>query len=378
MTITSSNRSIVIETFVATVITLALVALANHPFLGLGLVHPHPIWIVVLVVAARYGARGLLIAVPVAWLTLTALAVPWASASVGAGSVAGAATRAAARADLSWRAAPERLFGTLATAAELGALGAAVLVGWVASGHERRVRASAEKIVILERRAGVDASAIEELRRAALALRARNDRLDLSLTFLRGAARRLEGADPVAAADAALELATTRLGARAAAVLLVDSPGHGGAERLVAFAVSGVFSPDGQGQAGEGDGTVTAAFEGRKPTRAMDLASGGPGDSDLAAPIVEPGSNGSHAPRGVLAVRGVPRGGVGVAALRDLAIIAEWSWGALARAKTDRGAPARLLMPVPGGAAAPAAAPTQAQAETETDETSADTTGVHG
>jgi hypothetical protein len=329
MTTTSPTRSILIETFVATVITLALVALANHPFLGLGLVHPHPVWIVVLVVAARYGARGLLVAVPVAWATLTALAVPWASASVGGGTVAGAAGLSSR---LSWRAAPERLLGTLGTAAELGALGAAVLVGWVASGHERRERASAEKLSILEKRAGLDAAAIEELRRAALALRARNDRLDLSLTFLRGAARRLEGADPVAAAEAALEIATSRLGARAAAVLLVDSPGHGGAERLIPFAVSGVFNPDGQGGPGEGDGTVTAAFEGRKPTRAMDLPSGGPGDSDLAAPIMEAASDGGHPPRGVLAVRGVPRGGVGVAALRDLAIIAEWSCGALARA----------------------------------------------
>ena len=95
-----------------------------------------------------------------------------------------------------WRAAPAQLLATLATPPELGSLAAAVLVGWVASVHERRERASAEKLGALERRAGVDGAAIDELRRAALALRARNDRLDVSLTFLRGVARRLEGSDP--------------------------------------------------------------------------------------------------------------------------------------------------------------------------------------
>ncbi len=327
MTMSSPIRSIALETFVASVITLAVVAVADQPFLGLGLVHPHPIWIVVLVAAARYGARGFLVAVPVAWVTLTAAAVPWASVGVGTAAAATATGHAAVRASLSWSAAPERLVSTLGTAAELGALAAAVLVGWVASGHERRERVAAEKLSLHERRAGVDAAAIDELRRSALALRARTDRLDLSLTFLRGVAERLSGSDPMAAAEAALELATTRLGARAAAVLLVDSSGHGGGEGLVPFAVSGVFDPDGKADAA--DATVLAALRSRRPTRAMDLPTGGPGDSDLAAPILEPGSDRGQAPRGVLAVRGVPRGGVGAAALRDLAIVAEWSWAAL-------------------------------------------------
>lgn len=369
MTTTSPTRAILIETFVATIIILAAVALANRPYLGLGLTHPHPVWIVVFVIAARYGARGLLLAVPVAWATLTVLAVPWASASIGGVAVASVAGRAAARASLSWRAAPDRLLATLATAPELGALGTAVLVGWVASGHERRERASAEKLQTIERRAGLDAAAIEELRRAALALRARNDRLDVALTFLRGVARRLEGSDPVGAAEAALELATTRLGARAAAVLLVEAPAHGAPEVLVPFAMAGVWSPDGEATPGAADGTVVAALQTRRPTRAMDLPSGGPGDSDLAAPIIEASGEGAHAPRGVLAVRGVPRGGAGVAALRDLAIIAEWSWRALARAKTDRGAPARLLLPVQGSAPGP---------QVQTDEAAPDTTEVHG
>src|SRR5206468_623484 len=61
------------------------------------------------------------------------------------------------------------------------------------------------------------------LRQAALALRARNDRLDLSLTFLRDVARKIETGDRLAAAEAALTLIVARLGARAAAVELASS-----------------------------------------------------------------------------------------------------------------------------------------------------------
>ncbi len=51
--------------------------------------------------------------------------------------------------------------------------------------------------------------------------------------------------------------------------------------------------------------------------RAVELTGAGPTDSDLAAPIVLDGMA-----VGVLVVRGVSR--MGAAALRDLAVIAEW------------------------------------------------------
>ena len=89
---------------------------------------------------------------------------------------------------------------------ELGALAGTVLVGWIASGNGRRERALASRIGELERRVAADTTTIGDLRRAALALRARNDRLDLSLTFLRNIARRLHGPDAEAGAQAALEL----------------------------------------------------------------------------------------------------------------------------------------------------------------------------
>ena len=340
MTTQRPIKSIVAETAVATALLLAAIAVANVPVLGLGILHPHPVWLVVLVVAARYGARGLVVSAPIGWGALALVAAPWATAA--------AATKPAASWAAGWAGAPERLLATLAVPAELGALAAAVLVGWVASAHERHERASAEKVFALERRAGVDGTAIEELRRAALALRARNDRLDVSLTFLRDVARRLEGSSPTAAAEAALELATARLGARAAAVLLFAPPGRDGAaetETLVPFAVTGIWSPDGRAVPVEADGTVAAALRSRVATRAIDLPSGGPADSDLVAPILDSSAGDGGAPCGVLAVRGVPRGGVSVAALRDLAVIAEWSAGALAGAKSNRGAPARVVAP---------------------------------
>jgi hypothetical protein len=202
---------------------------------------------------------------------------------------------------------------TLATPIELGALVGTVLVGWIASGNERRERALAGKVSELERRTTADATTLAELRRAALTLRARTDRLDLSLTFLRNIARRLHGSDPEAAAQAALELVGARGGARAASVeMLVDGT-------LQSLAVVGIWNR------GAPDRTALTAMGSGQPARALELAEGGPDDSDIAAPIRDR----SGGVRGVLAARGVPGGGSSMAALRDLAVIADWASPAL-------------------------------------------------
>jgi hypothetical protein len=76
-----------------------------------------------------------------------------------------------------------------------------------------------------------------------------------------------------------------------------------------------------------------------QPARALELAEGGPDDSDIAAPIRDR----AGVVRGVLAARGVPGGGSSMAALRDLAVIADWASPALcepqpaARDEGDRG-----------------------------------------
>jgi hypothetical protein len=300
-----SSRRLVIEASVATAIVLAAVAVAEPaPHLGWGTLRPHPVWLVVMALAARYGARGLVVSVPVAWGALTLLAVPW-------------------------RAAPARALVELARPAELGALAAALLVSWIASVHERRAQDLEEQRDLLAGKASHEAAALGELRRAALALRARNDRLDLALTFLRDVARRIDGGDVSTASEAALTLVVARLGARAGAV---QTPAAGGAAAgalagaLTLVATTGAWAAPGPG---ESDATVVEALRTGEPVRAVDLPGAGPGDSDLAAPIIV-----GDDVVGVLTVRGLAR--VGAAALRDLTVVAEWLATAFARARARR------------------------------------------
>jgi hypothetical protein len=294
----TSSRRLLIEAGVGTAIVLVAVALAvPAPHLGWGYLRPHPVWLVVLALAARYGARGLLAAVPVAWGGLALLAVPW-------------------------RAAPSQALSALATPVELGALAAAIVVSWIASVHERRSDDLEEQHRLLVKRAGQEAVTLGELRRAALSLRARNDRLDLALTFLRDVARRLDGGDVAAASEAALALVAARLGARAGAALSLAADGV-----PTIIATTGVW--DAAAAPGVSDATVAEALRSGQSVRAVDLPGASSADSDLAAPIIV-----GHETVGVLAVRGVAR--VGAAALRDLTVVAEWLAGAFARARARR------------------------------------------
>ena len=243
-----SNRRLVLEAAVGTAVVLAAVALlVRAPHFGWGALRPHPVWLVVLALSARYGARGLLAAMPVAWGALALLAGPW-------------------------RSAPSQALAALATPAELGALVAAIAVGWIASVHERRSVDLEEKVQALMTRATHDVAALAELRRAALALRSRNDRLDLALTFLRDVARRIDGGDSGAAAEAALALVVARLGARAGAALARSPEGT-----LVIVAAAGAWDPT---QPPGNDATVGEALRSGQAVRAIDLPGAGPGDSD--------------------------------------------------------------------------------------------------
>src|SRR3569832_363902 len=71
-----ASRAIAVETLIGVTLTLAVVALLQFPHVGLGSLRPHPVWLVVLVGAARYGARGLVIAGPIAWLALALVGAP--------------------------------------------------------------------------------------------------------------------------------------------------------------------------------------------------------------------------------------------------------------------------------------------------------------
>ena len=300
MRISKRSRNILIEAVVGVAATLGIAAACGVPDLGVGMLAPHPVWLVVLVMAARYGVRGFLVVMALAWGGLSALAVP-----SGFGAL--------------------RTLDVLATPAELGALAAAVLVAWIASAHERRQQAQAERLAELEQKSATDTIAIDELRNATLALRSRSDRLDMSLTFLRDIAHRLDGADANAAAEAALELVVVRLGARAAAVQML-APAGNGAPELTTMSSRGIWNPDGT------DGTAASALRTGRATRALDLRDGGASDSDVAAPVMDA----TGAVRGVLVARGLPGGGVGATAMRDLGVIADWLAPVLTKPLRDR------------------------------------------
>jgi polysaccharide biosynthesis protein PelD len=307
---------ILIETAVVSAIAVGVAGLLAPSGLGLTSLYPHPVWLAVLIVAARYGGRGLTLAVPLAW---------------------GALALAAA----GLRVSPGAVMQRLSSGADLGALVAAVLVSWIGSGHERRQAAVAWELASVRKRGEADQRALSELRRTALSLRARADRLDTSLTFLRDVSARLGGDDADRAAQAALDLVMARLGARAAVVEMLGKDG------LSPLASAGVWAPGGtSSEAGEappgaaGDRTVAAAMRARQAIRAVDLQDGGPADSDLAAPIIDP--RGELV--GVLAVRGVPQGGVSPGALRDVAIIAAWMAAAVSGARAGRHAGAQVAV----------------------------------
>jgi len=233
-----------------------------------GLLAPHPGWIAVLVLAGRYGSGGF----------FTGLLT--ATCAVGIGSLAsGAGLQPLARSD--------------DVGSDLIALGVCLFVSWMASWHLRLESRLSERLREVSDRATAHVATIKTLHEAVSRLRARVDRAATSLSFLRDVAARLEGDDPVAAAEGAADLALARTGATAAAV----KAGAGAFQRLL------------------------AVRDARGPKGLAPLAMDG---ADLIVPIR------SGVDRvGVIALWGVPRSGLDEATVHDLSIIASWCTRAL-------------------------------------------------
>jgi hypothetical protein len=201
---------------------------------------------------------------------------------------------------------------------DLTALVISVLVAWISSAHERRIGELSASGAELAHKSEGDDVILAELRDAALALRARADRLDHSLTFIRDVAARLEGGDPRLGSQAALELALARTGARAGIVQLVDDRG-----RLCTVASLGAWTllrarpPDVLL-----DPTIQRAFESAATARGIDLPelAAGRDRSDVATPITDDLGE----VLGILALRGVPADSLCHALLHDLGLIARW------------------------------------------------------
>jgi hypothetical protein len=229
---------------------------------------PHPGWIAVVTLAARYGGRGFALG-----LIAAVVSIGMGSALAGQGLVPA--------------------IGRLGSAPNLIALGTCMVVSWVASWHLRRREKLRERVRALTDQTARAEDANQTLQEVVASLRARVDRSSTSLTFLRDVAHRLEGTDPVAAAEGAAELALARTGASAAAVKV----GMGRFERLLAVRDARARS-----------GLAPLALR----------------DADLAVPI----RNGSDRV-GMIVLWEVPRPALDEPTTRDLELIASWCVRAL-------------------------------------------------
>jgi uncharacterized coiled-coil protein SlyX len=263
----------------------------------------HPAWIVALVLAARYGARGL-------------YAVPAVIAGVQA------AVWVSGHADLS-------MVTRLGRPGELLMLLTVSALATVGAMHEARKSTLEGRLGEAELRATVGESAVDTLSETLFALRDRCDRSQTSLAVLSDLAMRLDDTNQSNVGDAALTLAMSRTGARGGFVQLFDgtrlrtlcSRGAWSAERL---APPTLFR----------DLVATAAFDQVKQVAAHEVESASADDSDLAAPLLDGGGT----PVGVLALRGISYPSMTLAAREDLAAVARWAGRAF-------GAPSRGVDP---------------------------------
>lgn len=293
-----TSRRILRESLVgaAVVFCVSLLFAPGAPALTSWAVHPG--WLVVLILAARYGSRGLC-----AGTIFATVAVALASLCAGAG-LAPLAARASSMGDL-------------------GAAIAGVMVAWVVNSQQRRNRALMVQITALDERARGAEESIVQLTEAALALRSRADRTETSLAFLHDIAVRMESTAPCDNAEAALELALARTGARAGLVQIAD------AGRLRTLASRGPWDLDALMPANR-DRTACAALQSRRPVQAREVADVRAGDSDMAAPLL---SREGHV-MGMIALRGVPFAALRTTFLSELNIVACWLARALSTGTT--------------------------------------------
>lgn len=250
----------------------------------------HPMWVLALLLAARYGARGL-------WM-IPALALGLTSVDFIAGE--------------SGDAAIERF----SSGGDLIALAVVGLCAAVGTAHERRKVQLEQRLVELEARAGAAEAAVDNLVKTAIALHDHRDRSGTSLRFLADVSTRMNGQRPSDVADAALELALARTGARTGFVQLVE---HDGSVRTLLS----------RGTARRGDKTAAEALRRRDVVFADEVAEVHSGDSDVAAAMLD--SSGDVV--GVLALRGVPYTTLDTTLAAEISCVARWAAPTMARAR---------------------------------------------
>jgi len=234
-----STSVIAREALVVAILVAGLTAFAAPRDLGAGIA-PHPGWAAVILLSARYGSRGF-------GFALVALCGTLALTAIVTGLALGPLLAVAGK-----------------SLPDLTALAVSVLVAWISSAHERRIADLSARAAALAQKSAGDDIIVAALGDAAMALRARGDRLDHSLR------------------------------ARPPDLLL--------------------------------DRTIKAAFESAASVRAIDLpdvagvAEAGRDQSDVAAPITDEAGD----VLGVLALRGVPADSLCHALVHDISLIARW------------------------------------------------------
>jgi hypothetical protein len=176
------------------------------------ILEPHPFWIAILVLSARYGIEGF----------VSGMGAAFAGAALGSMIASSEASLLPAGID---------------SPSNLVFLAACMIVSWVGSLHCNRENKLREEIREAEKRrvyAEETSAAVSEV---VAALRTRADCTSSSLTFLRDVATRLEGDNPTAAAEAAADLALIRSGASAVAVKV--KMGEDGNQKLWALRTPG-------------------------------------------------------------------------------------------------------------------------------------------
>lgn len=292
----ASDKTVAAETAGAAVLLAAAVAVVSPGDVWLAGLGFHPAWLPILLLAARYGTRGLLPALALTWGALCLAAVILGQSLSGFGA-------------------------HLRSTSDLLALVAATLVAWIAMLHESRTtRADRRLLEVVELQQQTEAT-VKALYDSLAYLRARHDRVDISLSLWRDLAGRIESGEPAEAATAVLELCEIRVGAGAGIVQVRDG------NRLVTVACRGQWSPTSSRPSDITiDRTVRTAMLQRQVAPAC------PGstedDCDVAVPVLDPATG---AVTGVIALRGVSPGSLRAADLGDLVVLAKWLAPALGR-----------------------------------------------
>ena len=293
----TSDRHIALEAFGGAILVLGCCALFSSGDLfipGLGF---HPAWIAILVLSARYGTVGLLLSLGFTWGLLAAVTL-----SLGR-PLAGMDPRLGATADAC-------------------ALAAAILVAWIANLHAARTARVTARLAETDVRLRDAEELVAAMHDSMAFLRARHDRMDVSLSLWRDLSARLERGTTEDAALAALELCAIRSGASAGMVHRWDGVS------LHPLARHGQWSPaHSRPRDVVSDRTAVAAVTARRATPASEVAGVSDEDSDVAVPVLD--ARGGVL--GVISLRGVSPARLHAADLSDLTLTAEWLAPALQR-----------------------------------------------